>query len=57
VGGLKDLKRAYLMKRLFQFSNPVWRISLEDQEPQMVLEKELTLTKSLSRSAIGHSMT
>jgi len=39
LGGLKDLKRVYLMKRLFQFSNLVWRISLEDQEPQVVLEK------------------
>ena len=54
LGGLKDLKRAYLMKRLFQFSSLAWRISLEDQEPKIVLEKELTLTKSLSHSAIGH---
>jgi hypothetical protein len=43
LGGLKDLKRAYLMKRLFQVSNLVWRISLEDQEPQMVLEKGVGL--------------
>jgi hypothetical protein len=57
VGGLKDLKRAYLMKRLFQFSNLVWKISLEGQESKIVLEKELTLTKSLSHSAIGHSTT
>lgn len=57
LGGLKDLKRAYLMKRLFQFSNLVWKISVEDQEPRIVLEKELTLTKSLSHSVIGHLMT
>jgi hypothetical protein len=30
------------MRRLFQFSNEVWRISLEDQEPRVVLEKGLT---------------
>jgi hypothetical protein len=42
VGGLKDPKRAHLMKRLFQFSNEVWKISLEDQEPQIVLEKGAT---------------
>jgi len=54
LGGLKDLKRAYLMKRLFQFSNLVWRISLEDQEPQVVLEKGLIFAKSLSHSVSGH---
>ena len=42
VGGLMDSKRTYLMRRLFQFSNEVWRISLEDQEPRVVLEKGLT---------------
>jgi hypothetical protein len=57
MGGFKDLKRTDLMKRLFQFSTLVWRISLEDQEPQVVLEKGLTFAKSLSHSAIGHSMT
>jgi len=41
VGGLMDSKRAYLTKRLFQFSNLVWRISLDDQEPKMILEKGL----------------
>jgi hypothetical protein len=40
--GFSDSKRAYLLKRLFQFSNLVWRISLEDQEPRVVLEKGLT---------------
>jgi hypothetical protein len=42
MGGLMDAKRAYLTKRLFQFSNLVWRISLDDQEPKMILEKGLT---------------
>jgi hypothetical protein len=34
-----DSKRVYLLRRLFQFSNLVWKISLEGQEPQVVLEK------------------
>jgi hypothetical protein len=38
-GGLKDSKRSYLATRLFQFSNLVWRISLDDQGPKMILEK------------------
>ena len=42
VGGLMSSRRAYLMRRLFQFANEVWRISLEDQEPRVVLEKGLT---------------
>jgi hypothetical protein len=49
-----DSKRVYLTRRLFQFSNLVWRISLEDQEPQVVLEKGLIFAKSLSHSVIGH---
>jgi len=32
-------KRTSLMKRLFQFSDLVWRISLEDEGPKMILEK------------------
>jgi hypothetical protein len=39
--GFSDSKRAYLMRRLFQFSNLVWKISLEDQEPKVILEKEI----------------
>ena len=39
LGGLKDSKRAYLMKRLFQFSNLVWRITLEEEELKLTLEK------------------
>jgi hypothetical protein len=34
-------KRAYLMRRLFQFSNLIWRIHLDDEEPKMILEKDL----------------
>lgn len=36
-------KRAFLMKRLFQFSDLVWRISLEDQGPRMIFTPSLTL--------------
>jgi len=55
--GFSDSKRTYLTKRLFQFSNLTWRISLGDEGPRVILEKELTLTKSLSHLAVGHSMT
>ena len=36
-----DSKRTYLMKRLFQFANEVWRIHLDDEGPKMILEKGL----------------
>jgi len=36
-------KRAFLMKRLFQFSDLVWKISLEDQGTKMILEKKSEL--------------
>ena len=36
-GGLS--KRAYLTRRLFQFSNLVWRVSLDAQGPKLILEK------------------
>ena len=39
--GFSDSKRVYLLRRLFQFSNLVWKISLEDDEPRIVLEKGL----------------
>jgi hypothetical protein len=46
-GGFMSSKKAYLMKRLFQFSNLVWRISLDDQGPRVVMEKSPSLpTKS-----------
>ena len=37
----RDSKRTYLMRRLFQFSNEVWRISLEDEEAKVILEKNV----------------
>lgn len=39
-------KRASLMKRLFQLSDRVWRIFLEDEGPKMILEKNWRSTKS-----------
>ena len=32
-------KRAYLMRRLFQFSNLVWKISPESEGPKLIFEK------------------
>jgi hypothetical protein len=37
-----DSRRAYLMKRLSQFSDLVWRIELGDQEPKIILEKGIS---------------
>ncbi len=41
-------KRAYLMRRLFQFPYLVWRIDADDQGPKMVLEKRFTANSSLN---------
>ncbi len=46
-GGFMESRRSYLTRRLFQFSDRVWRIDLEDQEPRLILEKGLTFTQSL----------
>jgi hypothetical protein len=43
-----DSKRAYLTRRLFQFSDLIWRISLDDEEPKIVIEKGLTANSSLN---------
>jgi len=42
MGGLMNLKRAYLARRLFQISDLVWKISSEEEGAKLVLEKELT---------------
>jgi len=39
VGGLRNSKRIYLARRLFQFSNVVWRIDLTEQGTNVVPEK------------------
>ena len=41
-------RRAYLMKRLLQFSYLVWRVDAGDQGPKMVLEKGFTADCSLN---------
>jgi hypothetical protein len=41
-GGFMSSKRAYLMRRLFQFANEVWRIDLDEEGPKMILEKGVT---------------
>jgi hypothetical protein len=41
--GLMESRSVYLTRRLFQFSNLVWRVSLEDEGPRIVLEKGLGL--------------
>ncbi len=38
-------RRSYLMRRLVKFSNWIWRISLEDQRPKMILEKGLRFNR------------
>ncbi len=39
AGGFVNSKRAFLERRLFQISDRVWRISLDDEGPKMILEK------------------
>jgi hypothetical protein len=40
TGGFVNSKRAFLERRLFQISTVVWRMSLDDEGPKMILEKE-----------------
>jgi hypothetical protein len=40
---LTESRKAYLTRRLFQISNLVWKISLEEEGPKMILEKGLEL--------------
>jgi hypothetical protein len=40
-GGFVNSKRAFLERRLFQISDQVWRISLDDEGPKMILEKSI----------------
>ena len=41
--GFVNSKRAFLERRLFQISDRVWRISLGDEGPKMILEKSAEL--------------
>jgi hypothetical protein len=51
MAGWMGSKRTYLMKRLFQFSNLAWKISLEDDEPKLILEKGLVQIESENSSS------
>jgi len=42
LGRLIEPRKAYLTRSLFQFSELVWKISLDDEAPKMILEKGLT---------------
>ena len=53
--GFSDSKRTYLTKRLFQFSNLTWRISLEDEGPRVILEKESIKNSVIRDSGFGIS--
>ena len=45
-------KRAYLMRKLFQFSTVVWRMSLEHEGPKLVMEKGLASNDVVERSGV-----
>jgi hypothetical protein len=40
--GSVDSRRTFLTRRLFQISDMVWKVCLDDEGPKMILEKELT---------------
>ena len=56
TGGLRNSKRIYLTRRLFQFSNLVWRIDLDDQEPKMILEKGVGMVSHCERLPAGRQV-
>jgi hypothetical protein len=41
VGGLVGSRRAFLTRRLFQISDMVWKVCLDDEGPKMILEKSV----------------
>jgi hypothetical protein len=51
MGGLRDSKRVYLTRRLFQFSNEAWRIDLDEEGPKMILEKGVTKLQIADRKS------
>jgi hypothetical protein len=55
VGRFMGSKRDYLMRRLLQFSNLVWRISMENEGPRFVLEKGLTENIGVRDWGVGGS--
>ena len=44
--------RAYLMRKLFEFSNVVWRVSLDDEGPKLVMEKGLASNDGVERLGV-----
>jgi hypothetical protein len=42
LGGFVDSRRTFLTRRLFQISDMVWKVCLDDEGPKMILEKSLT---------------
>ena len=50
AGRFTDSKRTYLTRRLFQFSDLIWRIELEDQGTKIVLEKGIERVSHRERS-------
>ena len=45
-------RRAYLMRKLFQFSNVVWKVSLDDEGPKLVMEKGLASNDGVERLGV-----
>jgi len=45
-------RRYYLMRKLFQFSNVVWRVSLDDEGPKLVMEKGLASNDGVERLGV-----
>ena len=45
-------RRYYLMRKLFQFSNVVWRISLDDEGPKLVMEKGLASNDGVEKLGV-----
>jgi len=41
LGGSADSRRTFLTRRLFQISDRVWRINLDDEGPKLIPEKEV----------------
>jgi hypothetical protein len=48
---VSDSKRAYLTRRLFQFSDLIWRICQDDEGPKVILEKGLTKLQIADRGS------
>jgi hypothetical protein len=48
--GFSDSKRVYLLRRLFQFSNLIWKLNLDDQGPKMIFEKGVGMVSHCEHS-------